>query len=211
MNDHARMCLSIVATALLLGGCQTAARSQDEETPAAQSQPAATGDSQSRAVASISPAELRDALAELDKGHHDKMKLAFWVSTPFKSVDPVFKPFYQNMAKQQKELAKELEDWAKAHHVDLTYHYTDNPMSRGQKIMEEDSEKQARSENEEEFQQDMMINMRQDYGWDASLTKALLPRVTDPALKSYLEKSLKVHEDGLVEIRGLLKKYKLQG
>ena len=109
MNGHARTCLSIVATALLLGGCQTAARSQDEETSGAQSQPAATSDTQARAAPSISPTDLRDALAELDKGHHDKMKLAFWVSTPFKSVDPAFKPFYQNMGKQQQELAKELE------------------------------------------------------------------------------------------------------
>ncbi|HUO07228.1 MAG TPA: hypothetical protein VM008_02775 [Phycisphaerae bacterium] len=211
MNYSSRLCLSIVATLLFIGGCQTGARSEGNETPVTQSQPAEASQTQASTAASMSTSDLRDALVELDKGHHDKMKLAFWVSTPFKSVDPAFKPFYQNMAKQQKELAKELEDWAKAHHVNLTHRFSNEPLSQGQKIMEEDSEKRAKSENKEEFQLDMLINMRQDYGWNASLNKALLPRVTDPALKSYLEKSLKAHEDGLVEIRALLKKYKFEG
>ena len=204
----------VVAVLAVLGGCQTGGHQQramgDEPAgtqPASETAP--TGGS--GAAPGVSASELQKALAELDKGHHDKMKLAWYVTSPFKSVPPAMRPFYKDMGTGQKELATELENWAKAHHVDLTYHYGKDPMGQAQKIMEDESEKEAKSVGQEDFERDMLINMKQDYGWDASLDKSLLKRVTDPALKSYLEKSLKAHEEGLVAIRELLKKYKFAG
>ena len=139
------------------------------------------------------------------------MKLAWYVSSPFKSVTPAMRPFYKDMGTRQKDLAKDLEEWAKAHHVDLTYHYGTDPMGQAQKIMEDESEKEARAAGKEDFERDMLINMKQDYGWDAALDKSLLKRVTDPALKSYLEKAVHAHEEGLAAINELLKKYKFAG
>lgn len=139
------------------------------------------------------------------------MKLAWYVTSPFKSINPAFKPFYEDMAKRQKELATELEAWAKSHELDLTSRYTNDPMSQGQKIMEDRSEKEARSDNQQDFERDMLINMKQDFGWDTSLILALQKQVTEPALKTYLEKSLHAHEEGLVAVNVLLKKYKFAG
>jgi hypothetical protein len=212
MRDFARRRCGVLAMILLLAGCQTGAKSQPEEPPSMSSTPSSSPPPATQPVAgTISPSDLRDALAELDKGHHDKMKLAFWVSTPFKSINPAFKPFYEEMGRSQKELAGELESWAKSHKVDLTYHYENGPMSQGQKIMEDRSEKEARADDKEDFERDMLINMKQDFGWNLSLILALQKRVTDPALASYLEKSRHVHEEGLATVKELLKKYKFSG
>ena len=207
-------CVGVVAILAVLGGCQTGGHQQQAmgDEPAGSPPAEETAPSGGSAAApGVSAADLQTALAELDKGHHDKMKLAWYVSSPFKSVTPAMRPFYKDMGTGQKELATELEDWAKEHHVDLTYHYGKDPMGQAQKIMEDASSKEATSVGQEDFERDMMMNMRQDYLWDASLDKSLLKRVTDPALKSYLEKSLKSHEEGLVAIRELLKKYKFEG
>src|SRR5206468_6429016 len=107
-------------------------------------------------AAGVTPSDLRDALAELDKGHHDKIKLAWYVSSPFKSVAPAMRPFYKDMGTRQKELANEFEGWAKQHHIDLTYKYGSDPMGQGQKIMEETSEKEARALGQEDFDRTML-------------------------------------------------------
>lgn len=206
-------CAGVAAVLAMVVGCQTGGKREAMADDAPSVNGAAPGENGSGAAAApgVSASDLQDALAELDKGHHDKMKLAWYVSSPFKSVAPAMRPFYKDMGTRQKELASELEGWAKKHGVDLTYHYGSDPMGQAQKIMEDDSEKEAKSAGKEDFDRDMLINMKQDYGWDASLDKALLQRVTDPALKSYLEKAEHTHEEGLVAINGLLKKYKFQG
>jgi hypothetical protein len=207
MSDRAtikRNTIAIVA-ATLLAGCQSSAKTQAVDpspaAPAADTVPQTT----------LSPSDLRTVLAELDKGHHDKMKLAWYVQSPFKSINPAFMPFYHDMGVQQKELADELESWAKAHKIDLTYHYSDSPLGKAQKIMEDGSAKQARSDDTEDFERDMLINMRQDHQWNISVIEAVQPQIQDAALKAYLEKNLHVQEDSLVAINALLKKYKFTG
>ncbi len=129
----------------------------------------------------LAASDLRDVLAELDKGHHDKMQLGWWVNAPLlRSGDPVFKAFYKQMAAQQKDLAAELENWAKGRHMDLTYHYTDDTFSKAQKIMEGRQEKLVRGDNKENFDRDMLIDEIQDYEFTISLITALCPRCMIP-------------------------------
>jgi hypothetical protein len=48
-----------------------------------------------------------------------------------------------------------------------------------------------------------------DYEFQICVVEALLPKVTDPELRRYLEHSLKVHGEGSKELREVLKRYKL--
>jgi len=207
MGDRAPIRWNIFAFAasVLLAGCQSSSKTQAVDRPAAD--PA----TQAAPVTTLNPADLRSVLAELDKGHHDKMKLAWYVQSPFKSINPAFMPFYHDMGVQQKELADELESWAKEHKIDLTYHYSDSPLGKAQKIMEDSSARQARSDDTEDFERDMLINMRQDHQWNISVIEAVQSQVQDAALKAYLEKNLHVQENSLAMLDALLKKYKFTG
>jgi hypothetical protein len=55
------------------------------------------------------------------------------------------------------------------------------------------------------------MQMYNDYEWQVAELQALLPKVKDPGLKGYVQKSLKVHEDGSAEILALLKRFKFNG
>ncbi len=158
----------------------------------------------------VSATELRDVLADLGRAHGQKVQLAWWVSTPLRPVSPQFVKFYENMGVQQKELQTELKGWAKTHQVDLTFHYTSDVYSEGQRIMEQRQEKMVRDDDQPNFERDNLMQMHQDYEWQVSLIRALLPSVKEAGLKAYLEKSLAVHEAGSKEIVGLLRGFKFQ-
>ncbi len=212
--------LVLSAILLSLGGCQTDAPHMivaDAQPPAASPTPTrsptpANTPPAAQKISDLSASDLRDVLAELNKGHHDKMQLAWWVNAPLlRSADPVFKKFYKEQGDRQKELATELEAWAKLHHIDLTYRYTDDTFSKAQKIMEQRQEKTVRADNKEDFGRDMLIDEFQDYEFGISLITALLPSIHDPALQTYLQKNLHAQEAGDAQIQTFLKKYKFTG
>ena len=196
-------CAVLAALIGTIGGCQGL-----EKKPA--------GGAATQAVAGgvtaggMSATELRDVLADLGRAHGQKVQLAWWVSTPLRPVSPQFVKFYENMGVQQKELLAELKGWAKTHQVDLTFHYTSDVYSEGQRIMEKRQEAMVREDDQVNFERDNLMQMHQDYEWQVSLLKALLPSVKEAGLKAYLEKSLAVHEAGSKEIVGLLRGYKFQ-
>jgi hypothetical protein len=162
-------------------------------------------------ISDLSASDLHDVLAELDKNHHDRMKLAFWVKTPFRSADPVFKTFYKERGDAEKALADELESWAKSHHIDLTYHYGTDTFGKAQKIMEDRQEKVVRADGKEDFDRDMLIDELQDYEFGISLVTAFIPSVHDPALQTYLQKSLHSQEAASQQVQAFLKKFKYTG
>ncbi len=212
-----------LALLLLLSACQSSPKSPISKDPSSSSTLTSTAPSPPPAsrstaevsasspgkISDLSDSDLRDVLAYLDKSHHDKMKLAFWVSTPLlRSADPVFKTFYEEQGKKQKDLADQLESYAKSRHIDITYHYGVNPFGQGQKIMEERQEKTVRADDKDNFGRDMLIDELQDYEFTISLITATLPHIQDPALKTYLETSLHTNEAADLQVKQLLKRYK---
>ncbi len=154
--------------------------------------------------------ELREVLADMAKSHGEKTQLAWYVSTPLRGIDPQFKGFYANMGVQQKELLGELKGWAKKQNVSLTHRYSDDAYGRSLKMMEGREEAKTRVAERADFQRDMLMNMYHDYVWQVCLVEAVLPRVKDGELKAYLKKSKTVHEAGIKEIEGMLKRYRYQ-
>jgi hypothetical protein len=207
-----------VAIALMSAACQMAHRSAPTATidaaaspPHLPAPPAAASSGSHGKISDLSASDLHDVLSELDKNHHDRMKLAFWVSTPLRSADPAFKAFYKERGAAEKELANELEAWAKAHHVDLSYSYGTDTFGKAQKIMEDRQEKVVRADDKNDFGRDMLIDELQDYEFGISLVTALLPSVHDPALQAYLQKSLHSQEAASQQAQVFLKKFKYTG
>lgn len=155
----------------------------------------------------ISPQELQKVLADMAKAHDDKTKLSLYASLPWQGVEKPMQHFYSNMGEKQKELLKDLESWAKAHKVDLTYHYGDDINGQAEKILDARQEKLVRGDSKADFPRDTIMQMYSDYEWQISVIQALLPRVRDPGLKAYLQKSLQVHQEGSDEALSLLKRY----
>jgi hypothetical protein len=158
--------------------------------------------------ADLPPAELRDLLAELSNAHAQKQHLVLLLSVPFMGVDEPFKDFFSKMNTQQRELQVQLHAWAQEHHVDLTYHRGTDTLARAEKIMEDRQAKVLTVLNQTNRERSALIQMYTDYEYRISLLQALLPAVRDPALKAYLEKSLKIHEDGSAQLTELLKRFK---
>jgi hypothetical protein len=153
--------------------------------------------------------EVRDALAILNRGHSQKMQLAFYATSPLlRNISPQAKPFFVRMGEVHEDLQRQLKKWASAHKVHLTFHYSNDLAGRAQKLMEDRQEKVIRSDSNEEFQRDILINMQMDHDWESSLISATLPMVQDRELRGYLENSLRAHESAAKEIRGLLEKYR---
>jgi Domain of unknown function (DUF4142) len=159
------------------------------------------------AVSTLSDADLRDVLADLAQAHNDKIELAFWVSTPLRPVDEPFKPFFQRMGTENKELLGELTAWAKQHHVNLAYSYGKDFYGQAQKLMEERQEKQIRADDRAAFEREILLQMYTDYEWRISELETLLPMVRDAGLKDYAQKALSMYEAGDGEIAGLLRHY----
>ena len=166
-------------------------------------QPATT----SIATTTAANAELRDLLAGMARSHDDKTQLAFYEALPWNNTGEPFHAFYTEMGKKHAELLKELQAYAKGAGIDLKFSYSNDTAGRAQKIMEARQEKLVRGDTKADFGRDTLMQMYTDYEWQISLIQALLPTVTDPALKAYLQKSLKVHEDGSNQLNGLLKKF----
>jgi len=193
-----------LATALAWVSCHHSTPSPPPEFPL---QMASTGPG--NAIADLPFDELRSVLADLARAHDQKAQLAWYVNTPIlRSVNPAIKPFYQNMGKVHKELYGEITAWAKAHNIDLTYRFSNDTAGRAQKMMEDRQEKLVRGDDKQDFERDNLMQMYNDYEWQLAEIRALLPHVRDPALKAYLEKSLKAHESGSGEIVALLKRFK---
>jgi hypothetical protein len=200
MLKHPRQSAFVILAIIgsFLTGCQFGRTHPPTAAPAA---PQATG---------ISDADLRDILADLGKAHGEKIRLSDWAGSMFLPVEPAFKAFFQNMSRQNKELDGELKAWAKQHHVDLKYHYTNDVPGRALKMMEDRQEKMIRADDPQNRARDLLMQMYNDYEWNLCQVSELLPLVRDPQLQDYLEKSQKMFQDGSVEIVGLLRHYKYQ-
>ena len=184
--------MMIVAGALA-GGCQAVPR-----------EPGAGAG----AYADIPPAELREVLAGLARSHEQKMQLAFYVALPWTGVDEPFKDFYAHMSEVQGDLDKELHAWAKGHNMDLAFHFSEEVEDKAREMMEGRQQKVIMGDNRTDLTRDTLIQMYMDYEWQISVVQTLLPKVREPGLKAYLERSLKAHVEGGAEIARLLKKYK---
>jgi hypothetical protein len=158
--------------------------------------------------ADLPPTELHDVLAELANAHSQKLQLGLFLSLPFMGVDEPFKDFFSKMNSQQRELQEQLRAWADAHHEDVTYHRGTDTMARAQKIMEDRQGDVIKTLNRTDRERGALIQMYTDYEFRVSMLQALLPKVRDPALKAYVEKSLKMHADGSVQLADLLKRFK---
>ena len=189
-TTHALMLLAVA----LVGGCNANSTTQ----PTALT-----------TQASAEAALLKEALPAFAKSHNEKIQLSSYAGSILCPIDPVFKPFYENMAVTQQALSEQLMTWAHEHNVSLRFAYPAGLRGEAQKLQEQRQEAVARGDKQVDFERDMLIDMAQDYEWQVCMIKSLQPKVSDPALKAYLAKSLEVHEAGLKEIAPLLKKYKL--
>lgn len=182
-----------MAAVLALGACQSM--------KAPQAQPAGS----SGAI----DAQVHEALTMLNRGHTQKMELAFYATTPLlRNIHPEAKAFFSRLSDVHGDLQRQLKKWAAKHKVDLTFRRGDDFAARAQKVMEDRQEKVIRSDSNADFQRDILMNMQIDHDWESSLISVILPMVQDGELRSYLQNSLRAHESAAREIRGLLEKYK---
>lgn len=188
-------CLLLVALvgAAAVGGCQLTPRQPGPE---------------AAAYATIPPAELRDVLAGLARSHEQKMQLVFFLSLPWGGVDPAFRDLFNKMGPVQRDLNSELRTWSRAHHIDLTFKFDDDVLSKAQETMEDRQQAVIMADNRIDLTRDTLIQMWADYEWQVSVLQNLLPKVREPALKAYVQKSLKAHEAGSAELTKLLKRFK---
>lgn len=184
----------VLLLTLFFGGCQTAP------------QVAATS---TVGYADMNPADLRFILAAMARSHKQKQQLVFYTNLPLMGVETPTKPFFATMDKVQGELEKELRDWAKNHNMDLTFQFPDDVQNQAAKLLEGRQEDVMLGDGKADRTRDSIMNMYMDYEFQICIIQALLPKVSDPDLRKYLEHSLKVHEDGNKELRDLLKRYKL--
>lgn len=153
--------------------------------------------------------DLRGTLAAMARAHEQKTMLAFYEALPWQRTPEPFHAFYGTMGTTQGELLKDLQAWAKNKNVELKFAHSDDIAGRALKVMEARQEKLIRSDAKPDFTRDTLMQMYQDYEWHISQIQVILPAVTDPELKAYLEKSLKVHEAGSNQLIDLLKKFKV--
>jgi len=162
------------------------------------------------AVANVPPTDerLRTLLAGMARAHDQKTQLAFYESMPWRKTSEPYHSFYVDMGKTQGELLADIRGWAKAHHMDLTFHFPADAEGKAQQILEARQEKLVRGDSNQDFVRDTLMQMYDDYEWQISLIQALLPYVQDPGLKAYLQKSQKVHEEGSARLVKLLQRFK---
>ena len=156
---------------------------------------------------------IQEVLPQLAKAHSDKVQLAMFVGMPFiHRVDPAVKAFAEKMGEQNKELLKDLKAYAEANKISLKFEYSADANGRAQKGMEDEQSKALQGAGGTEFELLVLVLEYSDYGWNKALVKTTLEKEKglDPALKAYLEKSLKVHEEGIREIEGLLKRFQFK-
>lgn len=155
-----------------------------------------------------SPA-VREALAELAKGHSEKIQLA-WYARAFRRTDPAVAAFLADMGVQQRRLAADLMAWARHTNADIRFAHTTDLSGEARRIMEAAQSRAVRNDSHEEFQRDILMLMWTDYAWQRSLIQATLKRTADPALRAYLTRSLAVHDAGVTRLRALLARYRWQ-
>jgi hypothetical protein len=160
------------------------------------------------AYADISPMELRDTLAALARAHEQKMQLVFYLTLPWINVETTVRPAFTNMGTAQNDLDQELHQWADEHHIDLFFRFSDSIADQAQKKLEDQQQQLVTSDGSADLTRDSLIQMSMDYQWQVSVLQALMPKVRDPKLLLYLQKSLKVHQDGSAEFRALLRRFK---
>jgi hypothetical protein len=160
------------------------------------------------AYADLAPSELREVLSGLARSHRQKTELSFYVKLPWTGVDAPFQDFYANMGTVQTALNKDIEAWAKGHNIDLTFQFPSDVQSQAQKTLEDRQQKVILADNRTDLTRDTLVQMYMDYEWQISLLQTLQPKVREPGLKAYVERSLKAHLEGKTELERLLKKYK---
>jgi len=183
----------MLLTAAFATGCQAVPREP----------PATAG-----AYADLPPSELREVLSGLARSHRQKTELSFYVKLPWTGVDAPFRDFYARMGTVQADLNKEMEAWAKAHDIDLTFRFSDDVPGKAQQTLEDRQQKVILADNRTDLTRDTLVQMYMDYEWQISLLQTLQPKVREAGLKAYVERSLKVHLEGKAELERMLKKYK---
>ncbi len=154
--------------------------------------------------------ELRDQLAELLKGHDDKVELAWYVSMPLHTVDPAIHDFFKRLSQDQKRLRDELNAWAKQNHLNLKFKFSDDLAGKARKAMEDAQGDVLQKDNNADFQRDVLVMMDVDFAQQKALANVLLKVAPDDALRAYLNDSIKTHDAETHAVRDLLQRYKFQ-
>ncbi len=186
--------LLVIVSTLLTASCQTMWRVPISE---------------SSAYSSLSRVELRDTLAALARAHEQKMQLVFYLTLPWISVEPVVRPVFTNMGTVQSQLDKELQDWADEHRIDLSFRFTNDIAGQAQKELEDQQQQVVMGDGRGDLTRDALMQMYMDYQWQAAVLQTLMPKIRDPKLLLYVRHSLKVHQDGGAELRGMLQRFKI--
>jgi predicted outer membrane protein len=181
---------------LALGACAAS--------PQAASRPATT-------QTAIEKAQLRQALAEMAKNEQDKTQLAWYATSFLRKVNPPVEDFAKQMGTSQAELLKELQRLARARGISLEFDFPPTIDGRARALLEKAQGDEVQNASREDFQRDLVYLMYLAYKDQLYLAKAVQERVhDDPELEAYLRKVVIVHEAGIVQLRGLLQRYKFQ-
>ncbi len=196
--------LCILAAAVC--GCESAPK-MAENAASSQKQTVTLADENKSHV--IDPS-VRDMLAELEKGHSDKIQLAWFASLPFKKLTPDVKEFAAQMGKDHKALRERLNAWAKKNDVSLKFSFGNDLFGKARKDLEKSQGNEVEVDGGDDFQRDFLILMSVDYLTQRSYIRTLLKQTVDPELTAYLNDSLAIHERDRAAIRTFLKHYKYE-
>lgn len=161
-------------------------------------------------VAAQQPSALNELLPKLATSYEDRIKLGTFAGTFLRPVDDSLKPYFSSLRERNKALLDELKPLAKKGKIDLDAKPADTLDNRARPIMEKRQEGFARAADQAAFEHDMLMHMYNDHEWMASLIEATLPGVSDPAMKAYLEKAMRLQRAIADDTKKQLRRYKLQ-
>lgn len=186
-------------------GCQ--AKPQSATSPNSNSQTIMLVNEEKTSV--VTP-DTRDMLADLAKGHQDKIQLAWYATSIFRTLQPPVKEFAIHMGKEHKDLYERLKKWADKHAVSIKFSFGDDLYGKARKDMEKKQGDELQATKGGDFQHYFLMLMAVDYLSQEGFIKALLTVSPDPELAGYLQDSLKAHEQDRAQINQFLKQYKYE-
>lgn len=135
--------------------------------------------------------ELAAVLGNLAQASSNKCQLSFLAG--FKGLSPGAARFNQYMAKSQKTLLNELQNWAHTHHLVLRPHRRRGLFAVAAKIQNSSDAHALLSTSGAQFERLYLLLMYTDYSWQIQLDKAALRFTTPPVPIAYLEHALAVN------------------
>jgi hypothetical protein len=199
-----------VAAATSLAGC---AGSAAHSPPIATQTPGEVDRTTAPSTTAIPAAANRTLVAllpELARGHDDKIKLGWYMTSFLRKVDPAVDTFGHTLMTENRELLDQLKKAAKNDHVSIEFKYGTSPADDARKLDEAAQQRVIRADDNADFQRDVLLLMYMDHQWELAIAQTIAKTQVPPDIKAYLDREITSRQSRIAEIRALLARYKWQ-